>query len=181
MRLELDLDRVPLGSGPTPVRELTELGSGRGEAPVWIKDDGKYSAVGGNKARKLEWLLADARRRRKSTILTGGAFGTNHGLATAVFARGLGMRTVLVLAPQPETDHVRAQLERLRASGAEIHIARRLATSILLGACRTSARTYPDLDLPCLLPPQCSARRGCVEYVRAAVELSDQAEAGELP
>jgi D-cysteine desulfhydrase len=181
MRLEIDLDRVPLGSGPTPVRELTELGSSRGEAPVWIKDDGKYSALGGNKARKLEWLLADARRRRKSTILTGGAFGTNHGLATAVFARRLGMRTVLVLAPQPETDHVRAQLERLRASGAEIHIARGLATSFLLAAWLTAARTYPGLDLPYLVPPGGSTPLGCVGYVRAAVELSEQVEAGELP
>ena len=116
MPLQTDLDRVPLGRGPTPVRELTGLGKNRGEAPVWIKDDGAYSRVGGNKARKLEWLLADARRRGKSTILTGGATGTNHGLATAVFARRLGMRTVLVLAPQPETDHIRAQLARLRAS-----------------------------------------------------------------
>ena len=55
-------------------------------APLWIKDDASYSGVGGNKARKLEWLLADARRRGKTTILTGGALGTNHGLAKATFA-----------------------------------------------------------------------------------------------
>src|SRR3954463_5912887 len=181
MRLEIELDRVPLGSGPTPVRELTELGSSRGEAPLWIKDDGKYSALGGNKARKLEWLLADARRRRKSTILTGGAFGTNHGLATALFARGLGMRTVLVLPPQPETDHVRAQLDRLRASGAEIHVARGLVTSFLLAAWLTAARTGPGLELPYLVPPGGSTPLGCVGYARAAVELSEQVEAGGLP
>jgi D-cysteine desulfhydrase len=181
MALQLDLDRVPLGSGPTPVRELTRLGSSRGEAPVWIKDDGMYSAIGGNKARKLEWLLADARRRRKSTILTGGAFGTNHGLATAVFARRLGMRTVLVLAPQPETDHVRAQLDRLRASGAEIHIARGLATSFLLAAWLTAARTGPGLKPPYLMPPGGSTPLGCVGYARAAVELGEQVDAGELP
>ena len=47
MPLQTDLDRVPLGHGPTPVRELTELGKNRGEAPVWIKDDGAYSRVSG--------------------------------------------------------------------------------------------------------------------------------------
>jgi len=153
MPLQTDLDRVPLGHGPTPVRELTGLGKNRGEAPVWIKDDGAYSRIGGNKARKLEWLLADARRRGKSTILTGGATGTNHGLATAVFARRLGMRTVLVLAPQPETDHVRAQLARLRASGAEIHIAPGFYTSFLLAAWLTVAKAGPGLRTPYLVPP----------------------------
>jgi D-cysteine desulfhydrase len=181
MRLEIDLDRVPLGSGPTPVRELTELGSSRGEAPIWIKDDGAYSALGGNKARKLEWLLADARRRGKRTILTGGAFGTNHGLATAVFARRLGMRTVLVLAPQPETDHVRAQLERLRASGAEIHVAPDFWSSFLLAGWLAAVRSGPGLKLPYLVPPGGSSPLGCVGYVRAALELSEQVEAGELP
>ena len=121
MQLDLDLDRVPLGEGPTPVRELAQLGAERGRAPVWIKDDGAYGAFGGNKTRKLEWLLADARRRGKRTILTGGALGTNHGLATALFARRLGMRTVLVLVPQPDSEHVRRQVERIRATGAELH------------------------------------------------------------
>jgi len=181
MRLQTDLDRVPLGNGPTPVRELTELGARRGAAPVWMKDDGAYSPLGGNKARKLEWLLADARRRRKRTILTGGALGTNHGLATAIFARRLGMRTVLVLAPQPETDHVRAQLKRLRASGAELHIARGLATSYLLGAWLTVVRSGPRLRTPYLVPPGGSTPLGGVGYVRAALELRDQVAAGELP
>ena len=87
MELDLDLERVRLGQGPTPVRELTSLGAEGGRAPVWIKDDGAYSALGGNKARKLEWLLAEARRRGARTVITGGAIGTNHGLATALSAR----------------------------------------------------------------------------------------------
>ena len=111
MQLDVDLERVRLGHGPTPVRELTGLGADRGRAPIWIKDDGAYSEFGGNKARKLEWLLAAAVRRGKRTVLTGGALGTNHGLATARFAGRLGMRTVLVLVPQPDSEHVRRQLQ----------------------------------------------------------------------
>src|SRR5215211_224405 len=140
MRLEIDLERVRLGNAPTPVRELAALGNEAGAASVWIKDDGAYSEVGGNKARKLEWLLADARRRRKGTVLTGGALGTNHGLATATFAGRLGMRTILVLVPQPETEHVRAQLDRLRSCGAELHLAPGFVTSYLLAAWLIAAR-----------------------------------------
>src|SRR5215208_6026745 len=143
MRLEIDLERVRLGNAPTPVRELAALGNEAGAASVWIKDDGAYSEVGGNKARKLEWLLADARRRRKRAVLTGGALGTNHGLATTIFARRLGMRTILVLGPQPRTAHVRAQLARLEASGAEIHLAPGFARSYLLAAWLMASRSRP--------------------------------------
>ena len=181
MQLELDLERVPLGEGPTPVRELTRLGAGRGQAPIWIKDDGAYSAFGGNKARKLAWLLADARRRRKRTILTGGALGTNHGLATALFARRLGMRTVLVLVPQPDSEHVRRQLERIRATGAELHFPRGVWRAYTLAAWLMLGRASPPANLPYFLRPGGSVPLGCVGYVEAAIELSEQIEAGELP
>ncbi len=181
MQLELDLERVRLGEGPTPVRELTRLGHDRGKAPIWIKDDGAYSAFGGNKARKLEWLLADARRRGKRTILTGGAVGTNHGLATALFARGLGMRTVLVLVPQPASEHVRRQLERIRSSGAELHFPRGVWRACALAAWLMVGRASPPANLPYFLRPGGSVPLGCVGYVQAAIELADQIEAGELP
>lgn len=81
------LPHLRLGEGPTPVRET--------EAPgVWIKDDGRYGTVyGGNKVRKLEWLLADARRRGARRVVTVGGPGTNHGLATALYARRLDLPT----------------------------------------------------------------------------------------
>src|SRR6266516_1769919 len=181
MQLDVDLERVPLGEGPTPVRELTHLGEQRGQAPIWIKDDGAYSAFGGNKARKLEWLLADARRRRKRTILTGGALGTNHGLVTALFARRLGMRTVLVLMPQPESAHVRRQLERIRATGAELHFPRGVWRAYALAAWLMLGRASPPANLPYFLRPGGSVPLGCVGYVEAAIELSEQIRAGELP
>jgi 1-aminocyclopropane-1-carboxylate deaminase/D-cysteine desulfhydrase-like pyridoxal-dependent ACC family enzyme len=181
MLLDVDLERLPLGEGPTPVRELVHLGEQRGQAPIWIKDDGAYSAFGGNKARKLAWLLADARRRRKRTILTGGALGTNHGLATALFARRLGMRTVLVLVPQPDSEHVRRQLERIRATGAELHFPRGVWRAYTLAAWLMLGRASPPANLPYFLRPGGSVPLGCVGYVEAAIELSEQIEAGELP
>jgi D-cysteine desulfhydrase len=181
MPLGVDLERLPLGERPTPVRELTRLGDARGQARVWIKDDGAFSGFGGNKARKLEWLLADARRRGKRTILTGGALGTNHGLACALFARQLGMRTVLVLVPQPETEHVHRQLERMRAAGAELHLARGVLRAYGLAVSLMLRRASAPLNLPYLLRPGGSVPLGCVGYVEAAIELAEQVEAGELP
>ncbi len=181
MRLETDLERVSLGEGPSPVRELAGLGAEGGRAPVWIKDDGAYSSLGGNKARKLEWLLADARRRGKRTILTGGAIGTNHGLATALFAARLGMRTVLILIPQPETPHVRRQLDLLRRSGAELHFAANVLRAHLLGVRLFACRTSPPLNFPYVLRPGGSSPLGCIGYVEAAAELAAQVQAGDLP
>jgi len=181
MELETDLERVTLGQGPTPVWELTNLGEDRGRAPIWIKDDGAYSEFGGNKARKLEWLLAAAARRGKRTVLTGGALGTNHGLATALFARRLGMRTVLILVPQPDSEHVRRQLELIRESGAELHFARGMRRSYLLGVALLLARASPPFNPPYFVRPGGSVPVGCVGYVEAAGELRDQIEAGELP
>ncbi|HMC06019.1 MAG TPA: pyridoxal-phosphate dependent enzyme [Solirubrobacterales bacterium] len=181
MTLEVDLDRITFGGGPTPVRELSRLGAERGRAPLWIKDDGAYSELGGNKARKLEWLLAPAVRGGKRTILTGGAIGTNHGLTTALCARRLGMRAVLILVPQPASEHVRGQLARLRESGAELHFAAGLAHAWLLGARLIAARTSPTLQLPHLVLPGGSVPLGCVGYVEAAFELRDQVASGELP
>jgi D-cysteine desulfhydrase len=181
MRLETDLERVRLGEGPTPVRELRELGEERGRAPVWVKDDGAYSAFGGNKARKLEWLLGHAAARGKHTIITGGAVGTNHGLATALFARRLGIGTVLVLVPQPDSAHVRRQLDQLRRSGAELHFAPGVVRAHLVGAWLMLARASLPFNLPYALPPGGSAPLGCVGYVEAALELSAQVASGELP
>jgi D-cysteine desulfhydrase len=181
MQLDLDLDRVELGEGPTPVRELANLGADRGRAPVWIKDDGAFSPDGGNKARKLEWLLGAAIRGGKRTILTGGALGTNHGLATARFGRRLGMRTVLVLVPQPETPHVRRQLELLRETGAELHFPRGVRRAYLLAAWLLVARASLPFNVPYFVLPGGSVPLGCVGYVRAADELRLQVERGELP
>jgi D-cysteine desulfhydrase len=176
----LELPRVELGAGPTPVRELDGLGAEGGRAPVWIKDDGAFSELGGNKARKLEWLLGEARRRRARSVITGGALGTNHGLTTARAARRLGMRPILVLVPQPIDEHVRAQHERLRGSGAELHhvggVRRAMARAVLLIAREAAAGRRPYA-----IPTGGSVPRGCVGYVDAACELAEQVRAGVCP
>lgn len=168
------LPRVPLGSGPTPVRRL----DGLARPEVWLKDDGTFGdgAWGGNKVRKLEWILGEARRRGASTILTFGALGTNHGLATALYGREHGLRIVLALVDQPIDDHVAAQLERLEASGAVIHRTRTKART--LGALPWLLARYRR---PYLLPVGGSSPVGALGYVEAGLEIAGQVEAGEIP
>ncbi|MEU6366693.1 hypothetical protein ABZ876_13415 [Streptomyces sp. NPDC046931] len=76
------LPHLRLGRAPTPVRELTGLTS---VVPVWCKDESGYGSGGwgGNKIRKLEWILPDVRRQGARTLLTVGGLGTNWGLAAA--------------------------------------------------------------------------------------------------
>jgi D-cysteine desulfhydrase len=181
--LQATLPRLALGKGPSPVVPLTHLSKRLGGPPLWVKNDGLYGSVyGGNKARKLELIIADALRRRRRTIITFGATGTNHGLATALYAREHGLRTVLLLVDQPVTDRVRKQVWRLQQAGAILHRTRTVR--------RTAAVTplvmlrYADWRrgrLPYFLPAGGSSPLGTVGFVNGALELADQIEAGELP
>ena len=168
--LRESLPYLKLGS-PSPVRRLEGLG-------MWLKDDGRYGdgPWGGNKIRKLEWILADARRRGRKTILTFGALGTNHGLATALYAREHGLRVALALVDQPLDDHVRAQLERLRGSGASLHFTHDKGRTIV--AVPWLMARY---RLPYLLPAGGSSPVGALGYAEAGLELAAQVAAGELP
>src|SRR5690349_7519657 len=119
---ELDLTHRPLGAVPTPVRRMPVPVTG--EAEVWVKDDSVFGdgAWGGNKVRKLEWILPEAQRRGTRTIFTVGGIGTHWGLCAALYGREAGLRTVLGLIDQPVDDHVLEQQARLRESGAELHL-----------------------------------------------------------
>ena len=117
----LTLEHVPLGATPTPVRRLDEdLVPG---IEVWLKDESPFGdgGWGGNKVRKLEWIIPEAHRRGVRTLFTVGGIGTHWGLAAALYGRDHGLRTLLGLVDQPVDDHVRQQLRRLEASGAELH------------------------------------------------------------
>lgn len=172
------LPRLPICTLPTPVRAAEGLGP-----EVWIKDDALSAEPwGGNKPRKLEWILASARARRFGTVVTFGGIGTNHGLATALYARRAGMDCVLALAEQPRDEHIERQLERLRQAASRVYLtgsARRTALAVPYLALR-HAQLRPPRP-PYLLPPGGSSPLGAVGFVEAALELAQQVEAGELP
>ncbi|WP_157573790.1 1-aminocyclopropane-1-carboxylate deaminase/D-cysteine desulfhydrase [Nocardia jejuensis] len=174
------LPHLVLGKSPTPVRLLSSLDTVG--ADLWLKDDGAFGdgGWGGNKVRKLEWLLPDALRQGRTTIVTVGGLGTNWGLATALYGRENGLKTVLALIDQPEDDHVRAQLARLRASGATLIFTHTKARTILRAPI-ILARNFSGRRPPYLLPAGGSSPVGALGYVEAALELADQVRNGELP
>lgn len=177
----LQLGHRALGAVPTPVRRLEV--SLVGDQEVWVKDEGAFGAGGwgGNKVRKLEWILPEAQRRDTRTLFTVGGIGTHWGLAAALYGREAGLRTVLGLVDQPVDDHVRAQLARLRASGAELH---RFATPARLRVAAPALMAgiaFRDRRLPWYLPAGGSNALGAVGYVEVALEIAAQVATGELP
>ncbi len=152
------------------------LGAAAPAGGIWLKDDGRFAEpYGGNKPRKLEFILADAIARGRRAILTLGGTGTHHGLATAIYARLHGLRTVLLLVDQPDTPHARMQLERLRASGALLRFTRgpiRTALAIPWNLLRHAAY---------FLWIGGSSPLGTVGFVEAGLELGEQVARGELP
>ncbi len=169
------LPHLVLSERPTPVRELAGLG-------VWVKEDGAFGSGGwgGNKVRKLEWLIPDAKRRGRRSILTFGGLGTNWGLATALYGREHGLETALALVDQPIDAHVSAQLARLAASGARIHRTHTKARTVAMLPWLI-ARNARGGRPPYLLPAGGSSRVGVLGYVEAALEIAAQVEDGTLP
>jgi D-cysteine desulfhydrase len=178
---DLDLGHVSLGTGPTPVRRLdAALVPG---AAVWVKDESTFGdgGWGGNKVRKLEWIIPEARRRGVRTLFTVGGIGTHWGLAAALYGREHGLRTLLGLVDQPVDDHVRQQLARLQDSGAELH-RYPTPTRLKLAAPRLVARVaLRDRRLPWYLPAGGSNEFGALAYVDTALEIAEQVAAGDLP
>lgn len=91
-------ERVHLGVFPTPLQEMKNLSSYLGGPRIFIKrDDLSGLALGGNKVRKLEYILADALQQKSDVIITIGAVSSNHARQTAAAAALLGLECQLVL------------------------------------------------------------------------------------
>lgn len=167
------LPRVPLGNFPTPVQKLQNLG----HPNLWIKRDDMSSPLyGGNKVRKLEFTLAEAIAHNKKKVVTMGGIGTNHGLATAVFCKHLGLGCKLLLFWQPVTEYVKKNLLLFVHFGAELAYYRSmLKTGVMF---YTVERLDPDAYF---LYAGGSSPLGTVGFVNAAYELKQQIAQGLLP
>lgn len=92
-----DFDRIPLGILPTPMHRLENISRILG-TNVWIKRDDLIGiGLGGNKVRKLEFLLADAKKMGAEIVFTTGGGQSNHAMLTAACAKKLGMTPILIL------------------------------------------------------------------------------------
>jgi D-cysteine desulfhydrase len=161
------LPHVGLGTFPTPLETASVAGR-----QILVKRDDLCSAdYGGNKVRKLEFLLGDAQRKGAGRIVTAGATGSHHAFATAWHGSRLGFPCSLVLFPQRRTAHVREMLLLMAAAGAELRWVRRME-AVPFGLWR--ARLVHRAERPCLVPPGGSSAIGALGYVNAGLELAEQ-------
>jgi 1-aminocyclopropane-1-carboxylate deaminase/D-cysteine desulfhydrase-like pyridoxal-dependent ACC family enzyme len=180
-RLREAIPLVELADLPTPVRALEGLSRDHG-LRVWLKDDGPSSAAyGGNKVRKLELLLAAAKRAGAKRVLTFGYAGSNHATATAVHARSLGLGSISCLLPQENAAYLRSNLLASAAVGCELH-EYGSRPALVVGAVAAIVRGLArDRALPYIIAPGGSSPLGTIGFVNAAFELAAQIEHGELP
>lgn len=97
MKTTQDFDRVSIGVFPTPVQKLNNISRLLGTQVYVKRDDLTGLGLGGNKVRKLEYLLADAKAQGAEVVFTTGGAQSNHAMLTAAAARKLGMTPILIL------------------------------------------------------------------------------------
>ena len=171
--------RTPLAHLPTPLERADRLADALGIEPgrLWVKrDDCTGLAAGGNKARKLEYLCADALATGCDTLVTGGGRQSNHVRMTAAAANRLGLGCTLVLGSGPPKvptgnvvlDHVldpdivwAGDLDYYGVEAAIVAEAERL---------RDTGRT------PYVVPIGGASTLGALGYVLAADELREQVD-----
>lgn len=174
-----DLPRFPVLGAPTPVEPLRLAGPGGDR--LWVKrDDRSASLYGGNKPRKLEFLIGHALARGARRLVTTGGLGSNHGLATTILGREAGLATTLVLVRQPLTAEVRRTLLLDAAWGAELVYGGNVPGAAVR-ALAVLARSAAAGERPQLVATGGSTWRGNVGFVSAALELAEQVRAGACP
>lgn len=181
-RLAKKLPRFPFGDFPTPTEKLAGLSRRINRDNLYIKrDDLSSRTYGGNKVRKLEFLLADAQKRGVRQIITSGGAGSNHALATALYAKQVGLRAMLMLYEQPNSHSVRDNLLMDLYSKAELF--HHDTYQKHLQAFEEAVRHYEIADgrKSYIIPLGGSSPMGAIGYVNAGFELAEQITAGEIP
>jgi D-cysteine desulfhydrase len=171
--------RRPFIDIPTPVEPLRI--PGLPNADVFVKRDERSCALyGGNKPRKLEFIIGRALERGSRRLVTTGGLGTHHGFATTLLGRSAGLATTLVLVPQPITPEVERSLALDAAYGAEIVRVSGVPGAVL-ATLRVLARSQLRGERPHLVWTGGSSSVGNLGFVSAAFELAEQIEQGALP
>jgi D-cysteine desulfhydrase len=167
---------------PTPVARLSELGREVGHPDLWVKRDDRSGGVyGGNKPRKLEFLLAEVMRRGSTEIVTGGGDGSNHCVATSLYAQPLGLHVTMVTVSQPVLSTIPRNLRVNHAMGTTmVHVDHQAAVvpAMVWTMIKRGAQTA---QVPSFVHFGGSSPRGSVGFVEAGLELAAQVARGELP
>ncbi|MCB1644092.1 MAG: D-cysteine desulfhydrase family protein [Pseudomonadales bacterium] len=167
-----------IGYFPTPVMPLLQLTQKLGGPELWMKrDDLTGLALGGNKTRKLAYILQEALDRHCDTVITAGAIQSNHCRQTAAAAAALGLECHLVLGGHaPETATGNLLLDQL--FGANIHWAGQHRKGEDISALATAL--MQNGRKPCIVPYGGSNELGAYSFVQALEELETQLDTESL-
>ena len=172
--------RIRLLDEPTPIQELKRLNAELGGVRIFVKRD-DFTAIGGggNKLRKLEFLLGEAKAQGADTVITVGARQSNHARLTAAASAHAGFKCELVLlrtVPRDDADYVNngnILLDDL--FGATVHDLPKDADVGALVAQRFEALTKEGRKAY-FAPVGGSSAAGCLGYVFCALEIEAQSE-----
>jgi len=179
--------RLPLAQLPTPIHDavrLREVLGGPARCPrILIKrDDLTALGLGGNKARKLEYLVADAQAKGATTLITTGAVQSNHARMTAAAACVAGMRSVLVLTSTSDEPALAGNLLLDRLYGATVRLVPAIDPMLAVGqdeavVAEVVAEEERHGRTPCVIPVGGSSGIGVLGYVGGTAELVEQLSA----
>ncbi len=176
------LAHVPLGRFPTQVEPLSRLGREIGVNDLFVKrDDLSGEMYGGNKIRKLEFVLARVLSKGAKEVLTFGCAGSNHATATAVYAEKLGLRSISMLLPQPNAEYVRRNLLLSSCFNAELHQRENTALLAWATVLELMRHRLKSGSFPAVIPAGGSSAYGTIGYVNAAFELKSQIARDAIP
>ena len=175
-KLSKNISHIKLGHYPSPLIKASNLSKILDVKDLYIKDDGYSRDLNmptGNKMRKLEYLLADAKNKGHKTVCTVGSAGSNHALETAACAKKVGLKSVLVLDDQKHTSVVLRNLKLMLYFGAEIiYAAPEYSQSN--ESLEQYAKEICNKNGYYFIPMGGSNALGSVGYVNAVFELKEQ-------
>lgn len=176
--------RIPLATLPTPLHDAVRLrealgGSSRCPRILIKRDDLTSLGLGGNKARKLEYLVADAQASGATTLITTGAVQSNHARMTAAAACVAGMRAVLVLTTTVREPAMAGNLLLDHLYGATVRLVPSTDPMLAVGQDEAVVADVVSSEVaegrrPYVIPIGGSSGIGVFGYVGGTAELVDQ-------
>ncbi|KMQ52459.1 D-cysteine desulfhydrase [Chitinispirillum alkaliphilum] len=164
---------------PTPLKHLKNFSRNHENTEIFIKrDDLSGTIYGGNKIRKLEFLIGQAKAQNSERIVTSGAAGSNHALASAIYSKLAGFKTTLLLCDQPNSPAVRENLIADLSCGAQIKYLNSWNT---LSRCLQEENGRSKESRSYVIPAGGSSALGTVGFVNAGLELAEQIREDVIP
>jgi D-cysteine desulfhydrase/L-cysteate sulfo-lyase len=183
--------RISLATLPTPIHDairFREALGGKSKCPrILIKrDDLTALGLGGNKARKLEYLVADAIQQGATTLITTGAVQSNHARMTAAAAAMTGLRCVLVLTTTTPEPALAGNLLLDRLYGAAVRLVPSIDPMLAVGedervVAETVATEKNAGRVPYVIPVGGSSGVGVFGYISGTAELVEQLSEMQVP